>query len=113
MVSRKAAHFAPGVAVDDGTRNGGGTGGGGIGGGIGGMFASPKKKSVSIVGSTNSVDGVGAPVVRRRDKSKLVNGGQKNPSAAAVAEPQKKKGNFKSIVHSRSIWLSMTASTSV
>ena len=103
MVSRKAAHFAPGVAVDDGTRNGGG---------IGGMFASPKKKSVSIVGSTNSVDGVGATVVRRRDKSKLVNGGQKNPSAA-VAEPQKKKGNFKSIVHSRSIWLSMTASTSV
>ena len=64
MPSRKAAHFAPGVAVDDGARNGGGTGGGGIGG----YFASPKKKSVSIVGSTNSVDGgLGSPVEDNAD----------------------------------------------
>ena len=114
--SRKTAHFAPGV-VDDGKSSGGG------GGGIGGMFGSPKKRGLSIIGSTNcgggggastsSVDGLMSPVnvnnvVKRRDKSKLAianggGGGGGQHKNAAPAEPQKKKGNFKSIVHSRSI----------
>ena len=88
------------------------------------MFGSPKKKGVSIIGSTNcggggvggastsssSIDGLMSPVannvVRRRDKSKLVNGGHKNPppTATVAAEPpQKKKGNWTQHVHSRSI----------
>ena len=111
--SRKTAHFAPGV--DDGKSSGGG------GGGIGGMFGSPKKRGLSIIGSTNcggvggastsSIDGLMSPgvnnVVKRRDKSKLAiangGGGGGQHKNAAPAEPQKKKGNFKSIVHSRSI----------